>query len=219
VNPSAKNMMKMYWSEEIGRHAQQYANTCPDGHDTAKDRKDGAGLGIAVGQNLAWGYKTWKVSIKGWYDEVKDFQMGVGSFNGGVVGHYTQLVRDHATHIGCGFKNCPGTYYGTYYVCNYAYAQMDFKTPYKSGSACGDCPGHCKNNLCDCGDAICKNGGSMDPKTCTCKCKNPFVGTNCETAQCGADPSQCGSSWGFQPNQCDVYTNVPEECPKMCGIC
>jgi len=221
VNPSAKNMMKMYWNEDIARYAQQYADTCPDGHDTGNARKEGTGLGIGIGQNLAWGYGTWLKSVVGWHSEVKDFQMGVGSINGKAVGHYTQVVRDHATHVGCGFKNCPGTKYGTYYVCNYAYAQSDFKKPYETGSSCSACSGHCQNKLCDCGDVICENGGKMDLNTCKCNCAGPFTGELCETANCGSDPSHCGKAqpYGYPKSFCTKYSNVPNECPKMCGIC
>jgi len=221
VSPGATNMMKMYWSNDIARHAQQYADSCPDGHDTGAERKEGAGLGIAVGQNLAWGYKTWPEAIKGWYDEVNNFKMGVGSHNGGMVGHYTQLVRDHATHIGCGFKNCAGKTMPTHFVCNYAYAQSDFTNPYKAGTSCGDCKGHCKNNLCDCGDVVCKNGGSMDPSSCKCKCSPPFTGAQCTDTDCKPDPDYCGQPqpYGYEKSHCAMFSNVPEECPKLCGIC
>ena len=51
------------------------------------------GYGISVGQNLAWGYPTWDAAIQGWFDEVVDFQYGVGSINGNAVGHYTQVSK------------------------------------------------------------------------------------------------------------------------------
>lgn len=34
---------------------------------------------------------SWSSAIQMWYDEVKNFKYGVGSSNGGVVGHYTQV--------------------------------------------------------------------------------------------------------------------------------
>lgn len=221
VKPAAANMVKMYWNDDIARYAQKYADTCPDGHDTGNARKEGTGLGIGIGQNLAWGYRSWAAAVKGWYDEVVDFRMGQGSINGKAVGHYTQVVRHHAIGIGCGFKNCPGTKYGTYYVCNYAYAQMDFKTPYTTGRSCSACPSNCKNKLCDCGSKICKNGGKLNLGTCKCDCAGPFSGATCDTANCGADPSYCGKNqpYGYPKSFCSKYSNVPNECPKMCGIC
>lgn len=34
---------------------------------------------------------SWSDAIQSWYDEVKDWRYGVGSVNGGVVGHFTQV--------------------------------------------------------------------------------------------------------------------------------
>ena len=54
---------------------------------------------MSAGQNLAWGYGNWETAIKGWFDEVVDWQYQVGSINGNAVGHYTQ-----ASHY---YKACP----------------------------------------------------------------------------------------------------------------
>lgn len=44
------------------------------------------------GENLYSSFQnTWSNAIQSWYDEVKNFSYGVGSTNGGVVGHYTQV--------------------------------------------------------------------------------------------------------------------------------
>lgn len=45
------------------------------------------------GENLYMSsYKnSWSGAIQSWYDEVKDWRYGVGSVNGGVVGHFTQV--------------------------------------------------------------------------------------------------------------------------------
>lgn len=43
--------------------------------------------------------KSWSAATQAWYDEVKDWRYGVGSVNGGVVGHFTQVRRGHLT--GC----------------------------------------------------------------------------------------------------------------------
>lgn len=34
---------------------------------------------------------SWSEAVQAWYDEVKDWRYGVGSVNGGVVGHFTQV--------------------------------------------------------------------------------------------------------------------------------
>ena len=50
-----------------------------------------AGLGISVGQNLAWNYDSWDQAIQTWYDEVKDFHYGYDS--GWGVLHFTQVSQ------------------------------------------------------------------------------------------------------------------------------
>ena len=57
------------------------------------------------GENLYMSsYKnTWSNAIQSWYDEVADFQYGVGSTNGGVVGHYTQVHLRNSLHNICYF--------------------------------------------------------------------------------------------------------------------
>ena len=49
---------------------------------------DFSGLGISVGQNLAFNYDSWDDAIQAWYDEVEDFRYGS---TGGYVLHFTQV--------------------------------------------------------------------------------------------------------------------------------
>ena len=44
-----------------------------------------------IGQNTGWGHDSWNAQIESWFDEVHDFDFGVGSTNGEPVGHYTQV--------------------------------------------------------------------------------------------------------------------------------
>lgn len=52
------------------------------------------------GENLYMSsYKnSWSNAIQAWYDEVKDWRYGVGSVNGGVVGHFTQVHFSHLSY-------------------------------------------------------------------------------------------------------------------------
>lgn len=51
------------------------------------------------GENLYMSFdrKTWSAVTQVWYDEVQDWRYGVGSVNGGVVGHFTQVRSGHMT--------------------------------------------------------------------------------------------------------------------------
>jgi len=219
VQPTARNMMLMYYSDHLAARAQTYINTCPPTHNTYAQRRTNSNIGINVGQNLAWDYGDWQTTVDGWFSDGEDFIFGIGANGpGGVVGHYTQLIRDKATHVGCGFKMCES---GTHFVCDYAYAQINFDYPYQGGPSCGDCPDHCVDNMCDCGpDKLCHNLGVLDPSTCKCACVNPFVGENCDRSDCAfPDPPYCSVEGGYRKDMCDKFENVPYECPHMCGTC
>ncbi|KAH3844528.1 uncharacterized protein DDB_G0290587-like [Dreissena polymorpha] len=70
----------------------------------------------------------------------------------------------------------------------------------------------------DCGGLVCLNGGTLDLKACTCTCKRPFnvqpnCALNCEVA---VDPTHCKTRY---TGLCEVYSNVPYDCPNMCKWC
>ena len=109
--PSATNMNKLIWDDELASNAQLWADQCPDGHDSNRRTIKYSGY---VGQNMAdswnsrnnmhWGLGT---KVQDWYDEVKDWPAAnVGAFSQagatGMVGHYTQLVWAETKHVGCG---------------------------------------------------------------------------------------------------------------------
>jgi len=215
VSPTAQNMLKMYWDEEIAVIAQHYADTCPKWHDSNDNRKV-PGYGIGIGQNMAWGFRSWSLAIEGWHSEVSRFHYG-GSNYVYDVGHYTQVVSFKDNRIGCGYAMCDWAIY----VCNYGNGPAYINKPYKEGPSCSSCPGKCENNLCDCGDLICKNGGTLDVTTCSCSCAPNYKGTMCEELDCPAsDGGSC--SWYEKHGgigNCEKYANIPQECPYMCGIC
>ncbi|CAI5683995.1 serotriflin isoform X2 [Oreochromis niloticus] len=148
VQPTASNMLKMNWNNEAEATAQRWANTCSMGHSPASYRVISTS---GCGENLYYSsfQNTWSNVIQSWYDEVKDFSYGVGSINGGVVGHYTQVVWYRSNQIGCAMAYCPNSAYKYFYVCHYCPpGNYQFTQPYKKGPSCGDCPNACENNLC-----------------------------------------------------------------------
>uniref|UniRef100_A0A3P9DTI4 Cysteine rich secretory protein 2 n=1 Tax=Maylandia zebra TaxID=106582 RepID=A0A3P9DTI4_9CICH len=115
VQPTASNMLKMV---KLRTTAQRWANTCSMKHSPASDRVISTS---GCGENLYMSsfQNTWSNAIQSWYDEVKDFSYGVGSINGGVVGHYTQVVWYRSNQIGCAMAYCPNSAYKYFYVCHY----------------------------------------------------------------------------------------------------
>ncbi|XP_061884866.1 serotriflin-like [Entelurus aequoreus] len=148
VKPSASNMLKMSWSREAGANAQKWANTCSMKHSPPSAREISTS---GCGENLYMAsYKnSWSNAIQSWYDEVKDWRYGMGSVNGGVVGHFTQIVWYRSNLIGCAMAYCPNSRYKYFYVCHYCPpGNYQLARPYKSGPSCADCPNACENKLC-----------------------------------------------------------------------
>ena len=58
---------------------------------------------MGCGENLymASFKDTWSNAIQSWYNEVRDYRYGVGSINGGVIGHYTQVGLNHSLYSTC----------------------------------------------------------------------------------------------------------------------
>uniref|UniRef100_A0A8D3E0B1 SCP domain-containing protein n=1 Tax=Scophthalmus maximus TaxID=52904 RepID=A0A8D3E0B1_SCOMX len=142
VQPTASNMLQMSWNREAAANAQRWANTCSMNHSP-----DTSGCG----ENLYMSsyQSSWSDAIQSWYDEVKDWRYGMGSVNGGVVGHYTQLVWYRSNQVGCAMASCPNAAYKYFYVCHYCPpGNYQYARPYKSGPPCGDCPNACDNKLC-----------------------------------------------------------------------
>uniref|UniRef100_A0A674NU13 ShKT domain-containing protein n=1 Tax=Takifugu rubripes TaxID=31033 RepID=A0A674NU13_TAKRU len=112
VQPSASNMLHMSWNSEAADNAQKWANTC-----SMKHSPDTSGCG----ENLYMSSQknSWSDAIQLWYDEVKDWRYGVGSVNGDVVGHFTQVVWHRSNQVGCALAHCPNSKYKYFYVCHY----------------------------------------------------------------------------------------------------
>ncbi|ESO84184.1 hypothetical protein LOTGIDRAFT_203268 [Lottia gigantea] len=224
VTPAASGMVKMVWDDELAKIAEKWAKQCKFGHDNYKKRATKAYPSVFIGQNGAFDTVTWTEAIDEWYSEKKSFVHGKGSKDGGVIGHYTQVVNDNAVRVGCGRADCPPgsdeNFQKTTWFCNYARGQLtsEFPNPYSLGTPCSSCSGNCDQSLklCDCGGKICQNDGTMQYDTCTCKCSALYTGADCTQVNCKADEASCPL---YQTDWCTVYANIPEECPHKCGLC
>ncbi|KAL8565024.1 hypothetical protein ACOMHN_003400 [Nucella lapillus] len=185
VSPTASNMQVMVWDDSLATIAGKWSRFCQLGHDKGADRLSPDLPEVYIGQNAAYGYRTWHGAIKGWHNEVSNFKYGNGSIDNAVVGHYTQVVAWRSARLGCGQANCPKSKYGKHFVCNYAQGQLfkDTVTPYQKGGRCADCPDHCDKdgNMCDCGGKVCFNRGKIDIRTCECTCPSLYCGDRCQT--------------------------------------
>ncbi|CAH8607325.1 unnamed protein product [Schistosoma bovis] len=54
-----------------------------------------------------------------WLGEYKNYDFYTRTCRMGQCGHYTQLVWEDTTDVGCGVTKCPNFPYGLSIVCNY----------------------------------------------------------------------------------------------------
>jgi len=163
AQPSASNMKKLVWNDEIAASAQRWADQCNFGHDSERSKIDGT----RVGQNVFIGWTSDERSyesvmeeidggVDSWYNEVKDPGFNSGNidpfvFSSG-TGHYTQVVWADTEELGCGMVYYDDNgWFARLVVCNYAIGgNMIGGSMYELGDACSKCPEgtSCEDGLC-----------------------------------------------------------------------
>ncbi|KAB0799892.1 hypothetical protein PPYR_07772 [Photinus pyralis] len=129
--PSATDMIRLNYDQELEFVAQCYANACMEWGAHDKCRRTSKFQ--AAGQNMYTTYgsgnfnfsdeKYIEEAVTSWFNEVKDMEPDVvNSYRptGKVIGHFTQLAWARTSHIGCartmyGNRNIKGMYL----YCNY----------------------------------------------------------------------------------------------------
>ncbi|GAB6028796.1 hypothetical protein CHUAL_004608 [Chamberlinius hualienensis] len=126
--PSASNMHKLIWDENLSKLAQDWANHCKFSHNEPIDSKF-----EAIGQNVAEIIKDVPDksiihAINNWFNEHSDYLVEVSSdstkypfyFNE-KTGHFTQMIWATTKYVGCGYAVCEKErgYYSLIVVCNY----------------------------------------------------------------------------------------------------
>lgn len=151
--PSAADMRKMVWDDEVAKIAQRWADQCHFGHDRERNLCDGtyAGQNAYISSSSAELSPYSAVSdcenaVTAWYNEVKKpgFNHGHISpfrFDHG-TGHYTQVVWSESDRVGCGLRYYKeGGWFQTLIICNYAVGgNMIGARMYKEGAPCSQCP-------------------------------------------------------------------------------
>lgn len=107
------------WNSKAAAMAQEWADRGVVHHSKFGERMVD---GVGCGENLAWGYPNIQVAgIDTWYSEVKYTDHGRASSFSEQTGHYTQLVWNKTTSVGCGLGTVKtGSSTGEkYLVCRY----------------------------------------------------------------------------------------------------
>ncbi|KAH6932422.1 hypothetical protein HPB50_005646 [Hyalomma asiaticum] len=180
--PEARNMLQLFWDEELASVAQAKADQCTA--DSGKIMPDEPEVRFTTkfnftGQNSAFRASSvplkdpaWRRVIEAWFNEYPHYPPNrVANFSSrpkDPTGHFTQVVWATTRYVGCGyasysvegFSRLP---YMELYVCNYADAGNVFMLPvYKAGDMCSACP---EGTACVKSTGLCSpsqaNGGAL----------------------------------------------------------
>jgi hypothetical protein len=166
--PTARDMVKLIWDDDLAQVAQNWVDRCSWGHNPNRTSEYAALVGgnTYVGENLAVYGTTGSppnlvdFALDIWFEEVADYNYGpFSSSSASAIGHYTQLVWAGTQRVGCGLAVCPGSAFGWpssftgYYIaCDYARGGNYIGSyPYEAGPTASHCPpGHpyVENGLC-----------------------------------------------------------------------
>jgi len=112
--PQASNMQELTWDPELAKFAKIWANACNFEHTSyvqVGDQTVSDHFGFSFGENLAIAVnlenteKNINDMIEGWANEYKNMNSDLTG-NGGVIGHYTQMVWADTNKIGCAISMC-----------------------------------------------------------------------------------------------------------------
>ncbi|XP_052129955.1 venom allergen 3-like isoform X3 [Frankliniella occidentalis] len=153
AQPSASNMRKLSWDNELATNAQRVADQCVFEHSTCTNTIDGTPAGenlltggFAVGQTGP----DWNATVYAWYEEVdlRDGRLNTKPFVADStfedVGHYTQMCWGETYGIGCGYSMYTagsGSKIDTHLVvCHYkALGNNEGQAMYKAGKPATQC--------------------------------------------------------------------------------
>ncbi|CAH8612247.1 unnamed protein product [Heterobilharzia americana] len=114
--PKAVSIKPLKWNMELERKAQKLSDQCRVGHDTEEERETSEFE--YVGQNWAGASKV-KIGFQLWLSEYKSYDFSRQKCRAKQCGHYTQIVWEKTTDLGCGVTDCPNFPYRLSIVCNY----------------------------------------------------------------------------------------------------
>uniref|UniRef100_U5EVJ6 Putative scp euk: scp-like extracellular protein n=1 Tax=Corethrella appendiculata TaxID=1370023 RepID=U5EVJ6_9DIPT len=157
--PFPTGLTEVTWDADLAKGATQNANQCVNGHDQCRNTPTCQN----AGQNIYQGSSSQPITnfdvhlqsaVKKWCDENTSCDAAqIASYlettPNGVIGHFTQIVNEQSTKIGCALSYyTKNAWYNAYIVCNYAYGNIlkekvySFNTnaPFAIANAGSKCP-------------------------------------------------------------------------------
>ena len=114
------------WDAALAKTATEWAHhLCRSGKKMPalqhRPRREGSpGENLWAGANSESSGYGIDEAVQRWAEEAKFYDGKSGQCQGGVCGHYTQLVWRDTTHVGCGTARCAASgMTATVWVCNY----------------------------------------------------------------------------------------------------
>lgn len=95
------------WNESLADAAKEHSDGCEWEHS-----------GGPTGENLAQGYANVTAAVDAWGNERDKYDFDEGEFDE-ETGHFTQLVWNSTTTVGCGRTWCDDDFTAWYLVCEY----------------------------------------------------------------------------------------------------
>lgn len=179
VSPTAANMTRLVWDQNLAAVAQNYANQCNFAHNANRNANYAAlspNTG-QVGENIFVTTQGRAQALNGsgsavalWAAEAVDYTFATNSCGAGkVCGHYTQVVWANTLRVGCGITQCPSIIglpstfnNGQLVICNYNPAgNFIGQSPYIAGTTGSQCPASLPNVV----DGLCSPAASAAQTT------------------------------------------------------
>jgi len=173
----APDMQEIEWDDDLASKAQSYSENCLGMVHSGEGPEN---LASQTGGNVSVMFNLWMTEKEAFDESGYRAKFLSGSYNGNVVGHYSQIVWASNTKLGCGLSYCEDYKYKYLLVCRYktgnilnrqvyaeptkttttetattTYALYSPPTEERCGRNHGSCPpGKCCNRLGYCGTTI-----------------------------------------------------------------
>lgn len=170
----ASRMPTLVWSDELQKLAEYNVKTCIYGHDYCRNTPEFPLVGQNIAANSFYGMEvtpldTMTELLYSWYGEYENANMDhiesyptLGNDPPKDIGHFTQMVMDKATVIGCAMIEYTQNEQGhdwvhQNYVCNYSNSIARGHPVYIKGPTCSLCQTGCSDvypGLCNIGEQV-----------------------------------------------------------------